>query len=398
MKICVYAICKNESKNLDRWIDSVAYEADYIAILDTGSTDGTFERLCNYSDNSFFLDSWGYKAKIFVEQFDYQKEFGIMKFDKARNDSLKLVPNDTDVCFRLDFDEIPVKGWSEIIKQRFNEGFTEVLGECITFDEDGNETKRWKTRNVHPNNPHWIWTRVIHEVISYFGNDEKSEVKQVFDERFIINHFPDKSKDRTFYIELLKYSCKEFPKDPIYGTLLGVEFAQYGKTSEAIEAFERCLNECDFSNNEECEYQTLLNLAELVEDFHLKMNFISQAKQTGIKCRRIYKILADIFEKQGKFDDAIEALENALKDVPTYSSAWYNDKQFFGGYIEDRLSLFYYYQKQNPLKALEFCSKALQLDPNNSRIKRNLDFYYKDFLKIIIINITNIFNISEAHY
>ena len=78
MKICVYAICKNESKFLDRWIDSVANEADYIAILDTGSTDDTFDRLCNYSDNSYYLDNWQYKAKIIVDQFDYQKELYLL--------------------------------------------------------------------------------------------------------------------------------------------------------------------------------------------------------------------------------------------------------------------------------------------------------------------------------
>ena len=41
MKLCVYAICKNEIKFLDRWMDSILNEADYIAVLDTGSTDGT---------------------------------------------------------------------------------------------------------------------------------------------------------------------------------------------------------------------------------------------------------------------------------------------------------------------------------------------------------------------
>ena len=44
MKICVYAIAKNESKFIDRWYNSVK-EADYICVLDTGSTDDTFEKL-----------------------------------------------------------------------------------------------------------------------------------------------------------------------------------------------------------------------------------------------------------------------------------------------------------------------------------------------------------------
>ena len=43
-KICVYAICKNELKFVDQWLDNMS-EADYIVVLDTGSTDGTYEKL-----------------------------------------------------------------------------------------------------------------------------------------------------------------------------------------------------------------------------------------------------------------------------------------------------------------------------------------------------------------
>ena len=39
-KICVYAICKNEEKNIENWYSHVK-EADLIYILDTGSTDMT---------------------------------------------------------------------------------------------------------------------------------------------------------------------------------------------------------------------------------------------------------------------------------------------------------------------------------------------------------------------
>ena len=43
-KVCVYAICKNEEKFADRWMDSMG-EADLVVVLDTGSEDGTAERL-----------------------------------------------------------------------------------------------------------------------------------------------------------------------------------------------------------------------------------------------------------------------------------------------------------------------------------------------------------------
>ena len=87
MKICVYAICKNEEKFVDRWVDSMS-EADAIYVLDTGSTDNTVEKL---------------KARnVIVET----KEIIPWRFDEARNLSLKMVPEDCDICVCTDFDEV----------------------------------------------------------------------------------------------------------------------------------------------------------------------------------------------------------------------------------------------------------------------------------------------------
>ena len=52
-KICIYAICKNEEKYIDTWYNSVK-EADKIFILDTGSTDNTFNLLKDKEKVIFF--------------------------------------------------------------------------------------------------------------------------------------------------------------------------------------------------------------------------------------------------------------------------------------------------------------------------------------------------------
>ena len=43
-KICVYAICKNEEKFIERLVKSMS-EADEIYVLDTGSTDNSVKKL-----------------------------------------------------------------------------------------------------------------------------------------------------------------------------------------------------------------------------------------------------------------------------------------------------------------------------------------------------------------
>ena len=93
-RVCVYAICKNESQFVDRFMDSMS-EADDICVLDTGSTDDTVERL---------------KARgAHVEQ----KIIAPWRFDVARNKSLKLIPKDADICCCIDLDEQFQPGWRE---------------------------------------------------------------------------------------------------------------------------------------------------------------------------------------------------------------------------------------------------------------------------------------------
>ena len=53
-KICVYAICKNESQFVDRWYESMK-EADEIVVVDTGSTDDTVEKLKGRNDKWHWL-------------------------------------------------------------------------------------------------------------------------------------------------------------------------------------------------------------------------------------------------------------------------------------------------------------------------------------------------------
>ena len=98
-KICVYAICKNESEWINRWLDNMS-EADYIVVLDTGSTDGSFELL---------------KEDPRVTRVE-QKVINPWRFDVARNESMKLIPDDAEICVCTDFDEIFEKGWWNVLR------------------------------------------------------------------------------------------------------------------------------------------------------------------------------------------------------------------------------------------------------------------------------------------
>ena len=121
MKICVYAICKNESCFAQRWYRSMA-EADGIFVLDTGSEDGTAELLRELG------------AQVTVE------EIIPWRFDVARNRSLELVPEDCDICVCTDLDEVFEPGWRTLLEQAWTAGTTQAAYRYTwNFNSDGTE-------------------------------------------------------------------------------------------------------------------------------------------------------------------------------------------------------------------------------------------------------------------
>lgn len=372
-KICVYAICKNEEKFVDRWVNAIKDEADYIVVLDTGSTDNTVKKLKKYES-------------IIVKQYDYNANGIEFRFDEARNDSMKLIPYDTDICVIFDFDQIPVKGWSFILRNAFKRGAKEVTGYIIDHDDNGKEVYRWISRNVHAYSPFYIWTKPIHEGIEYYGPDKDEDYYShiYFEKDFIINHYPDNKKDRSIYKKLLEEAVNKNPKDPYFRIYLGIELSRRYSKEEACDEFKDSLYTCDFSNNEDLKFQMALNWATLAcdlnrfEDGEMACKIAESCK--GIKSRRLYNILANIFEKEKEYSKAVLALNKAL-EIKSFSGDWTDDEYLYNGYIEDRISLFYYYQIKNPYKALEYCVRAIELDKNNERLKNNLGFYYKAIIE-----------------
>ncbi|MEI2419703.1 hypothetical protein V6O07_05470, partial [Arthrospira platensis SPKY2] len=103
MKICVYAISKNEEQFVKQFCES-AKDADLILIADTGSIDGTVEqaRACGAVVHEICITPW--------------------RFDKARDAALALIPRDIDVCISLDLDERLEPGWREEIGRVWRPG------------------------------------------------------------------------------------------------------------------------------------------------------------------------------------------------------------------------------------------------------------------------------------
>ena len=134
MKICVYAICKNEQAFAERWMASMG-EADAVYVLDTGSTDNTVAKLTALG------------AQVTVERIDQ------WRFDAARNRSLALVPEDADICVCTDLDEVFHSGWRALLEAAWQAGTTRAAYRYTwNFLPDGSEGHVFYADKIHAEN------------------------------------------------------------------------------------------------------------------------------------------------------------------------------------------------------------------------------------------------------
>ena len=209
-RICVYAIAKNEEKNVDAWYESMM-EADSIVVLDTGSTDGTIQKLQAHG--------------IHVEQKTYER----FRFDQARNDSLKLIPDDCNILVTTDLDERFEPGWADILRARWIEGRHTRANYTYRFrDEEFDQSLNW----IHDRS--WSWLYPCHEAMQrndaiWYYPDETLDIYEI-----VLHHYPDHTKNRGSYIDLLRIRYEENPDDVQSLVYLIREFTYKNSWAEII--------------------------------------------------------------------------------------------------------------------------------------------------------------------
>lgn len=357
-KICVYAICKNEMKFVDRWLTSLSAESDYIVVLDTGSTDGTYEFLKN--------DPRCYRVE--------QKVITPWRFDTARNESMKLIPKDTDICVVADLDQVFVPGWGDELRTLFEQGYHEVYGDIIDYTDDNVEIKRFLSKNVHPNRPEWYWERPIHEGISYHGDE--ADIMTITSDKFIIEHHPDYTKSRGNYLNLLEAEYQENFKDPMCAIYYGCELCFHGRVEEGLQVFLKANEDCDYSKHPEVGYQIQLNIADEYLQRgqpELALDYAKRAADYGIITRNLYMRTADCYFALGDYDNSYEYMIKAL-NYKYNIRGWVERAEYFNGLVEDQLSLVCA-AKNDYIGAIAFASTALSYNISDTRIKNNLEYF-----------------------
>ena len=288
MKICAYGICKNEIQSIKNLFNSAIQQADYICFLDTGSTDGTWEWLQEQKKLQ--------PNKIFIAQ----KEIKPWAFDDARNDSLLLIPKDTDVCVSVDADDIPVDDWRTIVEENINQGYNGIIGQYFYYDPQ-THAKVTAVTNLDrvALYDRFYWQGVIHERII------RDEPNLKYDPRFIFNHMQKDENKEAFYLNCAKYAVA---RDNNPYDLLCLGYAYWNN-----QQWENCIN-----------------------TFTLLSTWLSDKSQEFLT-RKMYKVLAEAYLKVNQPVLAVSTLQKAL-NTHNENSPYEDTINYSTTIITDRLN------------------------------------------------------------
>ena len=349
-KICVYAICKNEEKFVDRWVKSMM-EADDIYVLDTGSTDNTVKKLEEYNVHV---------SKDIIKPW---------RFDVARNKSLELIPNKYDIYVCTDLDEVFLPGWRKHLEDHWSKDYTRVrYNYNWSLDKDDKPLVNFYLDKIHIHG--YKWVNPVHEVLCY----DKLEKYLTIDE-IVLNHYPDSSKSRSSYLPLLELSVKEDPDNDRNMHYLGREYMYYGKWNECIDTLIKHLSLPSATwKDERCASMRFIAAS------YIKLKRYDEARMWLDKAMAEAPYLRDAFTERmileynlKNYEESIKYGKKALK-IKARVYSYINSEHSWNETIYDIMSI-NYYMIGNKKEGLKYLNKALKINPNNDRIKNNKKYF-----------------------
>lgn len=356
-KVCVYAIAKNESKFVDRWVDSMS-EADAIVVLDTGSTDDTVEKLM----------ARGVTVSV--------KEIKPWRFDVARNEAMKLVPDDCNILFSTDLDEILEPGWGDALRSKWIDGkHTRGMYKYVwSHLPTGEPARTFMYNKIHTRE--WEWLYQVHELLvnkrTGSGNYQYEDQLDLFD-IVTLHHYPDQEKSRGSYLPLLEQRESEYPNDMFGLIYLAHEYNYRGMPDKSNEKLKKVLNNFkdQISPVEEASCYLFMgdNYSNEGMDEEAILSYLH-----GIKAeptyRECYMNLAKEYIKLERHQDAVDCIKEGLRrSVRHYT--WLERDTSWSYEPYDLLCLAYYYGGHK-LKSLGCAYKALSFAPNDQRLIDNV--------------------------
>jgi glycosyltransferase involved in cell wall biosynthesis len=356
MKICVYAICRNERKFTDSWMESMG-EADEIHVLDTGSDDGTPERLAELG------------AKV------HSASIVPWRFDEARNRSLDLVPLDADICVCTDLDERFAPGWREKLEQAWTTSAT--MAKYLynwSLKPDGSPNVQMTYFKIH-SRIGYKWVCPVHEVLVCTGERKHVEVKA---EGVVLTHYPDKGKSRSYYLELLELGVNEDPTNERMAYYLGREHMYNQRWNDCISVLKKylSLDSATWEDERSAAMRWIGLSYSRLGDFAQSRRWFLRAIAERPGMRDAYVEAAQMEYSQKNWCATLFFTTEALK-IKEKSVTFVNQGYAWDHTLDDLASIACY--KLGMVgESLKHAKAALSMNPTNERLSSNVQIIEKE--------------------
>jgi len=352
-KICVYAICKNEEKFVDRWMDHVS-AADVVILVDTGSTDNTINKLKKRGALVYSIDATPFR------------------FDYSRNECLKFIPDDIDICVSSDLDDVIEDGWREHLENAWTKDSTRGLYLYNwSVNADGSPAVQYTWSRIHARHG-YKWIYPTHEILDYFGEGEE---KEVYIKGLVYNHYPDPSKNRSLNLPLLKLAIKENPNSSRNLYYLGREYMFDSSWDDCILTLKEYLK-LPTSDWEDERSSSMRFIAKAYWEKGEILNakkWFHKAISESISSREPYVGLSLLAYQEKDWVSVYYYANEALK-IKEKSFTFANDANSWD-YTPYDLAALGCYNLNMITKAIEFSALAIKLEPNNERLLNNHKIY-----------------------
>ena len=365
VKVTVYAICKNEIKFIERWFKSFK-EADYVCILDTGSTDGTYEYLNNLKKKN---------KNLIINQ----KEIIPWRYDAARNESMKLIPKETTLMFMADLDEIIKEpGWCEKIRQSWDPLYDRGAYKYHRdVGENGEILRTIPEYRIH-SKAWYKWINIVHEALINRTGKKTFYIDTCNPVDIEVWHLPEKNK-KTNYMELCEQDLEENPDDHVMRLQLAIEYEIREKYNKAYQHFNILITSPNNLRDFELarSYAGIGRILTLQGKEDIALRYHREGRLLYPKCVDNYLCAAEIYYNRKQYKDTIVLCQEAINNCDNAEWCNYYDINSFYPYW---LLGNAYLSSGDYIKALGYLECAYQKNPIEEIANRKVQTF-NNFIK-----------------
>ena len=346
MRLCLNAIVKNEADKIERMLKSVAPYISTFRIVDTGSTDGTIDKIMN------FFQERGIDGGV--------KEVPFVNFEQARNAALDYAREHSDTWDFLLLCDADM----ELVVD--DPSFRSQLRDGLSYDaiqRGGSLT--YHNRRFINRKAIGKYQGVTHEYLDIEGAGLITGIwfRDYADGTNRANKY---SRD----IRLLKTALRTEPNNARYWFYLGQSYYEAGKFFNAAAAYKRRI---ELGGWDEEVWYAKFKLAHankaLGHDDAFVAGLIDAYQYRPSRAEPLYD-LANYYRLAGKNFAALMAAEEGMRIPHSRDALFVNDFAYTTGLAEE-FSITAFYDLARRARGADVCNR-LSLDRNGTDYSRNL--------------------------